>query len=160
MNKFKISQYKAGDKFSCEYVKQDGNDNYGNVIYVFKLTNSDEQMSWSLKDSDQRSDMLSYMKPGELFFIELKDTGKAYPYATILSPKEVTDTTNFTTEPAPVHKQYSNPPVSQSKDVDWDKIAEGKVRHGVACAFIQHGINKLTPDVEKDINDWVEFIVK
>lgn len=41
---------------------------------------------------------------------------------------------------------------------DWDKIAEGKVRHGVAVAYIENG--KPLNDVIKDeIRKWTQFII-
>lgn len=44
------------------------------------------------------------------------------------------------------------------KQPDWDKITEGKIRHGVAVAFIEKG-NELTPDNMKTMEKWVQFII-
>ena len=41
---------------------------------------------------------------------------------------------------------------------DWDKITEGKIRHGVAVAYIEKG-KELTPDSMKDMEKWVQFII-
>jgi len=41
---------------------------------------------------------------------------------------------------------------------DWDKITEGKIRHGVAVAYIEEG-KELTPDNMKDMEKWVQFII-
>ena len=41
---------------------------------------------------------------------------------------------------------------------DWDKITEGKIRHGVAVAFIEKG-QELTPDNMKSMEKWVQFII-
>lgn len=42
---------------------------------------------------------------------------------------------------------------------DWDEIAKGKVRHGIAVAFIERG-EELTESTKTAINDWVEFVMK
>ena len=44
------------------------------------------------------------------------------------------------------------------KQPDWDKITEGKIRHGVAVAFIEKG-HELTPDNMKTMEKWVQFII-
>jgi len=44
------------------------------------------------------------------------------------------------------------------KQPDWDKITEGKIRHGVAVAFIEKG-HELTPDNLKTTEKWVQFII-
>ena len=44
------------------------------------------------------------------------------------------------------------------KQPDWDKITEGKIRHGVAVAFIEKG-QELTPDNMKSMEKWVQFII-
>ncbi len=43
-------------------------------------------------------------------------------------------------------------------DVDWDEIAQGKVRHGVAVAYITNGkpLNDIT---KEEINLWTQFIM-
>ena len=41
---------------------------------------------------------------------------------------------------------------------DWDKITEGKIRHGVAVAFIEKG-HELNPDNMKTMEKWVQFII-
>ena len=41
---------------------------------------------------------------------------------------------------------------------DWEKITEGKIRHGVAVAFIEKG-QELTPDNMKSMEKWVQFII-
>ena len=44
------------------------------------------------------------------------------------------------------------------KQPDWDKITEGKIRHGVSVAFIEKG-HELTPDNMKSMEKWVQFII-
>ena len=44
------------------------------------------------------------------------------------------------------------------KQPDWDKITEGKIRHGVAVAFIEQG-KDLTSDNMKTMEKWVQFII-
>ena len=41
---------------------------------------------------------------------------------------------------------------------NWDKIAIGKIRHGVACEFIRKG-EELTPATVVKINNWTNFIM-
>jgi|TARA_R100000030_G_scaffold32565_2_gene24103 hypothetical protein len=48
--------------------------------------------------------------------------------------------------------------MSDNKKPDWDKITEGKIRHGVAVAFIEKG-HELTPDNMKTMEKWVQFII-
>jgi len=59
--------------------------------------------------------------------------------------------------------QKDLPPSARSTEPDtkpdWDKIAEGKVRHGICVAYIQAGKTKLTPALQADINEWVTFII-
>jgi hypothetical protein len=44
------------------------------------------------------------------------------------------------------------------KQPDWDKITEGKIRHGVAVAFIEQG-KDLTSENMKTMEKWVQFII-
>ena len=44
------------------------------------------------------------------------------------------------------------------KQPDWDKLTEGKIRHGVAVAFIEQG-KDLTADNMKTMEKWVQFII-
>jgi len=48
--------------------------------------------------------------------------------------------------------------MSDQKQPDWDKITEGKIRHGVAVAFIEKG-QELNPDNMKTMEKWVQFII-
>ena len=48
--------------------------------------------------------------------------------------------------------------MSDNKQPDWDKITEGKIRHGVAVAFIEKG-QELTPYNMKTMEKWVQFII-
>jgi len=64
---------------------------------------------------------------------------------------------------APVIKTQNDPkapvnPVARTiaKEPDWDAIAEGKVRHGVVCAFIQAG--KFDVDISI-VDYWVRYII-
>lgn len=41
---------------------------------------------------------------------------------------------------------------------DWDKITEGKIRHGFAVAAFESRM-KLTSDLVGSINNWVKFVV-
>lgn len=49
-------------------------------------------------------------------------------------------------------------PVKENKGTDWDAIAEGKVRHGVAIAFIDKG-RELNGETKQEMNKWVRWIV-
>jgi|6_EtaG_2_1085325.scaffolds.fasta_scaffold03631_11 hypothetical protein len=56
--------------------------------------------------------------------------------------------------------QNDLPPEAKTEDKpDWDKIAEGKVRHGICVAYIESGKSKLTPALASDINEWVDFVM-
>ena len=62
-----------------------------------------------------------------------------------------------------IKKAAKEKPTSVMKEEekpDWDKIAEGKVRHGVCIAFIGIGVQHLTEDVKQRIKNWVDFIIK
>tara|TARA_R100001163_G_C4957174_1_gene122518 strand:+ start:56 stop:466 length:411 start_codon:yes stop_codon:yes gene_type:complete len=48
--------------------------------------------------------------------------------------------------------------MSDQKQPDWDKITEGKIRHGVAVAFIEQG-QELNPGNMKTMEKWVQFII-
>ena len=41
---------------------------------------------------------------------------------------------------------------------DWDKITEGKIRHGIAVEAFGNGM-ELTPDNMKLMEKWVQFII-
>ena len=52
-------------------------------------------------------------------------------------------------------------PVSKTESPDWDAIAEGKVRHGVATAVIaQLGLVELTDEMVDLMEDWVKYIME
>ena len=44
------------------------------------------------------------------------------------------------------------------KQPDWDKITEGKIRHGVAVEAFSKGM-ELTPENMREIEKWVQFII-
>ena len=48
--------------------------------------------------------------------------------------------------------------MSETKQPDWDKITEGKIRHGFAVAAFTNGID-MTPSVTADIECWVRYVV-
>jgi len=48
--------------------------------------------------------------------------------------------------------------VSETKQPDWDKITEGKIRHGFAVAAFTNGID-MTEKVCTDIECWVRYVV-
>lgn len=45
----------------------------------------------------------------------------------------------------------------QKKDVDWDAIAEGKVRHGIVCAGIASG--QIVVTCKDHVNQWTDYIM-
>lgn len=51
--------------------------------------------------------------------------------------------------------QATNTPQTQNTTPDWDAIAEGKVRHGVVCAYIQSGSSLELASIER----WVKYIM-
>ncbi len=48
--------------------------------------------------------------------------------------------------------------MSKTKQPDWDKITEGKIRHGFAVAAFTNGID-MTEEVCTDIECWVRYVV-
>ena len=48
--------------------------------------------------------------------------------------------------------------MSDQKQPDWDKITEGKIRHGVAVEAFSKGM-ELTPENMREIEKWVQFII-
>ena len=48
--------------------------------------------------------------------------------------------------------------MSETKQPDWDKITEGKIRHGFAVAAFTNGID-MTEKVCTDIECWVRYVI-
>ena len=48
--------------------------------------------------------------------------------------------------------------MSDQKQPDWDKITEGKIRHGVAVEAFSQGM-ELNKENAKKIEQWVQFII-
>ena len=48
--------------------------------------------------------------------------------------------------------------MSETKQPDWDKITEGKIRHGFAVAAFTNGID-MTSSVTADIECWVRYVI-
>ena len=48
--------------------------------------------------------------------------------------------------------------MSDQQQPDWDKITEGKIRHGIAGEAFGNGM-ELTPDNMKIMEKWVQFII-
>tara|TARA_R100001480_G_scaffold120846_1_gene119599 strand:- start:113 stop:484 length:372 start_codon:yes stop_codon:yes gene_type:complete len=48
--------------------------------------------------------------------------------------------------------------MSETKQPDWDKITEGKIRHGFAVAAFTNGID-MTEEVCTNIECWVRYVV-
>ena len=48
--------------------------------------------------------------------------------------------------------------MSETKQPDWDKITEGKIRHGFALAAFTNGID-MTNQVCADIACWVRYVI-
>lgn len=46
-----------------------------------------------------------------------------------------------------------------NEDEKWAGIAEGKVRHGIALAFIARGHETPTEEVKLKINAWIDFVM-
>jgi len=49
-------------------------------------------------------------------------------------------------------------PISEDRP-DWDSIARGKVRHGVAIAFIRSGVKEPTEEVVEAMEKWVDYVM-
>ena len=66
----------------------------------------------------------------------------------------------YTTSPRDTSKPDVAPPPPDNRTKldntpDWDSIAEGKVRHGLVCAYIQSGSE---PDIDR-VKYWVAYIM-
>ena len=48
--------------------------------------------------------------------------------------------------------------MSETKQPDWDKITEGKIRHGFAVAAFTNGIS-MTDELCTQIERWVRYVV-
>ena len=48
--------------------------------------------------------------------------------------------------------------MSENKKPNWDKITEGKIRHGFAVAAFESRM-KLTEELASQINEWVRYVV-
>ena len=48
--------------------------------------------------------------------------------------------------------------MSETKQPDWDKITEGKIRHGFAVAAFTNGID-MTEEVCTNIECWVRYVI-
>jgi len=55
-------------------------------------------------------------------------------------------------------KRERNRPMSEDKKPDWDKITEGKIRHGLAVEAFSKGM-QLDADNMKKIEQWVQFVI-
>ena len=109
------------------------------------------RLKWWMNNNQQRQEITGYPEskiPGEASMTNLPNPAVPYndPNAGFAGP------------PPPQSVPYPNPTartIVQDKP-DWDAIAEGKVRHGVVCAFISAG--KF--DVEVNVVDyWVRYII-
>ena len=63
-------------------------------------------------------------------------------------------------QPAPTQpvQQFEKELDQSRQDEKWEKISEGKVRHGVSVAFIRNGAS-ASPDNFTQIEKWVRFIM-
>ena len=48
--------------------------------------------------------------------------------------------------------------MSEDKKPDWDKITEGKIRHGIAVEAFSNGM-ELNADNMKTMEKWVQFVI-
>jgi len=60
-------------------------------------------------------------------------------------------------QPTQAPQQTTGPP-KNNKQPDWDAIAEGKVRHGLVCAYIQSP-REFTMATLGEIEDWKTYIM-
>ena len=92
---------------------------------------------------------------GREYNIELseKDGFKNWAYK-ILSKKE-----QILGDAKEVFDIKGEPTVSKTESVDWDAIAEGKVRHGVALEYIKLHKGDLTDTIKAEIDKWTQYII-
>lgn len=60
--------------------------------------------------------------------------------------------------PEAVRQQYAPTTVVKEDKPDWDKIAEGKVRHGVICAMLENG--RTYEEISTTYQKYVELIIQ
>jgi hypothetical protein len=109
----------------------------------------------------------SYKDVDEVEFINIKpEQGKLKDFSDdeikTLKDKAIEEVKAETENKLNKHTEYFTNKAKQDfkfqKQPDWDKIAEGKVRHGIAVAFIESGA-KLTEETKSEINSWVKFVM-
>jgi hypothetical protein len=49
-------------------------------------------------------------------------------------------------------------PITTTKEIDWEAISRGKVRHGVSLEAIKLGMT-LSPETDKWIKQWTDYIM-
>ncbi len=91
----------------------------------------------------------------------IKDPSEIKPENQVMPP--TTQPPVSPTSPQEAHTASFTPNSYQTThkantEPNWDKIAEGKVRHGVAIAYIEQG-KKLSEETVKEINNWTKFII-
>jgi len=87
-----------------------------------------------------------------------KNTGKPYSAFWACPNRCITIKNTPLPELTPVAPQNKSYQAQPAQPVDWDKIAEGKVRHGVAIAFIEKG--KTFDEAKLEMGKWVNWIMK
>lgn len=77
-----------------------------------------------------------------------------------LDDQEPLDKAILDSDISPQRKMATNVSEQVEDKPDWDAIAEGKVRHGVATAVItQLGLVELTDEMVDLMEDWVQYIM-
>ena len=92
-----------------------------------------------------------------------KKTGRSYtafwacPERGCPEKPEEGKTPTYTPSPSMNVKPYIPNPALVKEEPDWEKITEGKVRHGVVCAMLQAGRSK--EEILEDYEMWTRLII-
>lgn len=85
-----------------------------------------------------------------------KKTGK--PYDAFYSCQNRDCGKTYKCEATGTPAMAMNNVAKKTEDDKWEKISEGKVRHGVSIAYIEKG-EKLNMTTINEINAWVDYIM-
>jgi hypothetical protein len=142
-------------------------DNYGKNKYESECTINGTPHAWTLSENMYKN-ITSSFKQGDTFCVlKWKNGDKmGYNYLPVgdIQIKNATPMDKVTPpNPCPQEPTYNEPPqptekvINEPKPRDYDAENRGKIRHGVACAYIRAN-RTLNDSSKKEIIDWTEFI--
>jgi hypothetical protein len=153
MNKTNITILEIVDKGTQVKVKGQGND--GQHTYSVFKTKQDGSFTQAYTMLKEKTINDKICFGWEEYHGEYQ--GKSYVSRSV-KMAEVAGKPDYVPNIAQEVKTAPRPAQSLTKETDWDKIAEGKVRNSVAVAFIGQG-KKFEPLVVTEMNKWVGWIM-